>query len=246
MLNWQDRLEKAGLSTNEAKTYLALLENGPLSCGPLCKKTGSYRVMTYDTIERLSKRGLVSHFNKNNRRVFRAEPPEKMLEAIREQEFETRLLVSDLSALRPSSVQEETVILYEGHYGVKTAQENYFATMKTGSGEYLMFGASLQLHEKLDAFFNFFHQRRSQMKVPARLLFNENNRPYGQLKKKYRPVQVRYMPENVITPSWTSIYENEMLIGIMGERPVALFTKNKQMADSFRNYFELMWKLGKE
>ncbi len=245
MVNWEERLGRLDFSPNEAKVYLALLELGPSSCGPICQKTGLYRVMAYNVLENLLAKGLISYFTKNNRRTFHVESPEKILDAIKEQEFEAGLLVADLKKIRPSEKKDEGVRLYEGLYGVRAAQENYFEIMEKGRGEYLMFGASLQLHEKLDTFFNYFHQRRSSLKIRARLLFNENNRAYGNLKKKFGPVEVRYMPENVITPSWTSVYGDTVLIGIFGDKPLALSVNNQKLAESFRNYFELMWRLGK-
>lgn len=243
--NLQARLQEAGFSPNEAKVYLALLELGPSPVGPIMHATGLYRVITYDVLEKLLQKGLVSYFIRNNRRQFRAESPEKIWEAAKAAQDQARQLSFELSRIQPSSEQKQ-VLVYEGIAGIKAAQENYFKIMRKGQGEYLMFGASLALHEKLDSFFNYFHERRSKMRVPARLLFNESNRQYGELKKKYPPVKVRYMPSNTITPSWVSIYTDMMLIGVLDEEPFAFFIQNKKVVQSYRDYFELLWKMGKK
>lgn len=245
MLSWEERFAFLGYSKNEAQVFLCLLEGGPSTCGPICQRTGLYRVMVYQVLEKLSRRGLVSYFLRNNRRVFQAENPDKILSELTERQFQASGLVSDLKLLSPRPSASDGVCLYEGIYGIKSAQENYLASMEQKKGEYLMFGASFALHERMDAFFNYFHERRSRLSIPARLLFNENGRPFGRLKKKYAPVQVRYLPQNVITPSWTSIYDDKMLIGVFKEKPVALFIQDPVLVDSYRNYFELLWKQGR-
>lgn len=241
----EEKLVEAGFSRNESKVYLALLELSPSPVGAIMRKTGLYRVIAYDALQKLAKNGFVSYFLKNNWRQFRAEDPEKIWEAAKAREAEAKTLARELSSIQPSVLPARQAVIYDGYTGIKAAQENYFKIMKKGAGEYLMFGASLQLHEKLDSFFNYFHERRGKLKIKARLLFNEDNRAYGDLKKKFKPVKVRYMPENIITPSWISMYGDMMLIGVIDEEPFAFFIKNEKVTESYKKYFELLWKLGK-
>ena len=243
----EERLGELGFSANEAKAYLALLEIGPSPVGQLMRATGLYRVMAYDVLEKLSRKGLASYFVKNGRRQYLAESPDKILEAARAREAEAKSLAEELRGLKPKEAGEKQALLYERLAGIRSAQENYFGIMGKGAkDEYLMLGASLALHEKLDAFFNYFHERRARMGVRARLLFNEDNRKYGKMKEKYKPVEVRYMPKNVITPSWISMYGDMMLIGVSGDEPMAFFIRNRPVVESYRNYFELLWKLAKK
>ena len=236
-----DSLTELGLSKNEAKIYLALLELGHSTTGPIIKKSGLYRVIVYDTLEKLLKSGLVSYSIKRNRKLFEAEEPNKILELIKNKEILAKSVVEQLEKLRPKKPLEQGAFIYEGWNGIKSAQENYFKEMKKSEGEYLMVGASRELHKKLDAYFNYFHERRSKLGVPAKLLFNENNRTFGNLKKRFKPVQVKFMPKKVITPSWISTYKDMTLIGIAEDTPTAFFIKNKSVAESYKQYFYFMW-----
>ena len=157
-------------------------------------------------------------------------------------------VVERLEKVRIEKSAEQGASIYEGWRGIRAAQENYLKEMKPGSkGEYLMVGASRQLHKKLDAYFNYFHERRAKMKIPAKLLFNENNREFGKLKGEYAPVEIRYMPKKVITPSWMSTYKEMVLIGVAEEgMPMAIFIKNRAVAESYRQYFYFMWEKSKE
>ena len=234
-------LIEVGLSENEAKVYIALLELGASTTGPIIKKSGLYRVIVYDTLNKLMKLGLVNYSLKRNRKQFEAENPKQILELIKNKEITAKRLVENLQKINIEKPYEQGASVYEGWRGVQAAQENYFKEMKKGEGEYVMVGASRQLHKKLDDFFNYFHERRSKIGIPAKLLFNENNRKFGNLKKRYKPVQIRFMPKKIITPSWVSTYKDMVLIGVAEDNPMAFFIKNKAVAESYRQYFYFMW-----
>jgi len=240
-------LRELGLSKREAQVYLALLQEGQSGAGKLLKRTGLYRVILYDTLENLVKKGLVSFFELNRRKQFIAEDPEKLIEELKIKQKIAGELVQKLHNLHSAETSERIIRLYEGFRGIKSCQQNYFEEFsRKPGGEYLMIGASFQLHETLDAFFNGFHERRAKVGVKARLLFNPDNRKFGELKKKFSLTQVRYLPANVFTPSWLSMYGDVVLIGVMDENPLAIFIKNKRIADSYRNYFEIMWKASRK
>ena len=65
-------LEELGLTKNESKVYLALLELGSTAAGPLIKKIGMHRAAVYDIIDLLTGKGLVSYVIKANRKYFEA------------------------------------------------------------------------------------------------------------------------------------------------------------------------------
>ena len=237
-----DDLEVIGFSLNEAKVYLALLALGPSSTGPVIKESGLYRVMVYDILEKLLQKGLVNYSIQRNRKVFEAEDPDKLLAVLKEKEESSKKLVMKLRTLKAEPKMDKAIKVYEGWSGVKSAQENYFRIMKRGAGgEYLMVGASRQLHKRLDGFFNDFHERRSHLGIPAKLLFNENNRQFGKVKLRFKPVQVRFMPKGTITPSWVSTFKDMVLIGVSEDSPMAMVVKNPAVAESYRQYFNWMW-----
>ena len=65
-------LKEAGLTDNESKVYLALIDLGPSLAGQIARKTGMHRRTVYDTIEMLIEKGLIGYIQKNNRKLFYA------------------------------------------------------------------------------------------------------------------------------------------------------------------------------
>ncbi|MDD9954587.1 MAG: hypothetical protein OXR66_09745 [Candidatus Woesearchaeota archaeon] len=237
-----EQLQELGLSENEAAVYHALLQLGPSTVGPITKKAHLYRVIVYDTLEKLMRRGLVTYSLKRNWKYFTAENPRRLVEMMQEKQKTAAKLAKELEQIQADVEIAQGAFIYEGWNGIRTAQEQYFSEMKSNAGgEYLMVGASKSLHKRLDAFFNEFHRKRAKIGVPAKLLFNENNRRAGKLKAKYQPATVRFMPKKVVTPSWISTYKDMVLIGVAEGAPMAFLIKNTAVAESYRHYFYFMW-----
>ena len=69
------QLRELGLSENEAKVYLAMLELGPATVLEIAAKALMNRPTVYVQIESLKQRGLVSTQSKGKKQIFIAESP---------------------------------------------------------------------------------------------------------------------------------------------------------------------------
>src|SRR3989338_8148629 len=94
-------LEKLGLTGNEVKVYLALLRLGSVTAGEIIKSTNLHRAGTYDTLERLMEKGLVSYVIRANRKYFEAASPKNFLGVLERKEEELRKERSELLKIVP-------------------------------------------------------------------------------------------------------------------------------------------------
>ncbi|KPJ85350.1 hypothetical protein AMJ57_03420 [Parcubacteria bacterium SG8_24] len=118
-------LQSLGLLDSEIDTYLAALENGPDTAIELAKLTGLSRQAVYTAIETLSKRGLMSSSLEGKRKMFAAEPPDKLLAYARRKDAEMHERVRDLERLVPelemrTGGERPVVKVFEGKEGMKT------------------------------------------------------------------------------------------------------------------------------
>ena len=79
-------LKEAGLTEGEIKVYLALLELGSSTTGPIIEKSRIARSIVYQILNKLEQKGLVSHVTKAKRKHYQAAEPNKILEYIDERE----------------------------------------------------------------------------------------------------------------------------------------------------------------
>ena len=70
--------EAVGLTPNETKVYLALVDLGTAQAGQITEKSGVHRRNVYDAISRLMEKGIISYVNVNNKKLFSPVNPKKI------------------------------------------------------------------------------------------------------------------------------------------------------------------------
>jgi sugar-specific transcriptional regulator TrmB len=228
-------LEQAGMTSSEAKIYLALLELGSSLAGAITRKTGLHRRSVYDAIERLIQKGLVSYIKKNNRKYFEAATPQRLLENIKEKEDNVKEILPELEAKYKFVQEKAETVFYRGKQALKTVFDDQ---IKEGK-EILIFGAASNADEIIKYYFPRYDRERIAKKIKIKAIFNEK------LKKKPALAEIKYLPKEYRTHTATNIYGNKVAIILWSEEPFAILINQKEIADSYRNYFELMWKIAK-
>src|SRR3989339_1338498 len=71
-------LQELGLTHNESKIYLALLEQGCVTAGKVTEKCHLHRANVYDALQKLVEAGLVSFILKENIKYYQVTNPENL------------------------------------------------------------------------------------------------------------------------------------------------------------------------
>ncbi|MDD5145177.1 MAG: helix-turn-helix domain-containing protein [Candidatus Pacebacteria bacterium] len=120
-------LRKIGLTEKEVSVYLAGLELGPSSVQTIASKTGITRPTTYEIIRKLNEKDLFTELFENKRRLFAANPPEKLLNILRikkrESEEKEREFVRIIAALESKYVKSNGVKEYKEKEGFEALRE---------------------------------------------------------------------------------------------------------------------------
>ena len=230
-------LEKVGLTRNEAKIFLTLLEHGPLLAGIISRKSGIHRRTVYDSLERLIKKGLVSYIVTNNRKYFEAANPERVMQILKEKEESIADIMPKLLVKYKFSKEKQETVFYKGKNGLKTVFEDQIAVGK----EILILGASPIANKTLKYYFHWFDKRRKQKGISVRMITQR-----GAVFPKIPLCKKRFIPKRYSSPSAINIYGNRVAIILWSEEaPFAILIKNKEIADGYKKYFELMWEVAK-
>lgn len=232
----REMLKETGLTDSETKVYLALLEAGPSLAGRISRKTGIHRRNIYDITERLIKKGLIGYIVKNNRKLFEAANPERFLEKLREREHEFQEALPGLKDLYEKTKEKQETNFYTGREGLKTI----FQDQLEGSKEVLILGASHSAFEVLPFYFKWYDIDRQKKKIKVRIIASE------QLKKKIPLAEIHYLPQKYASPLAINIYKDKVAMILWKKEPLAIVIKNLEIAESYKKYFELMWKVAKK
>jgi sugar-specific transcriptional regulator TrmB len=241
-----DILEDFGLSEAEAKVYLALLEIGSTLAGPLIKKTGLHRGTTYQILQRLIEKGLVSFVIKSGKRYFEATDPNRFLEILKEKEEKIQEILPSLIKRRRLSKEKQEVTVYSGYNGIKTVCENILEELK-GGGEYLDFGVSGLFREIMGPYWDLWQRKKKKYKIKSKCIFDESLKEKNPALLRDYFGQARFHSSKFKSLTDTMIYNDKVVLFIWtANPPIAVVIQNKENADSYKNQFNLMWKYSKK
>ena len=241
-------LEKLGLSKGEVKVYSALLKLGESTITAITTNSGVTKSKIYDILDKLIKKGFVGYNLKDNIKHFFVNDPrnlidflEKKEEDIQKSKKEIESIMPALLAQRNTSSVNRIAEIYQGFNGMKTVREELLHTFSKG-GTLLVLGAPKVANDKWEGWLLDFHKERTKKGVGMRIIYNSDAKEYGRLRKKMKDTEVRYFSEGLNSPNWIDIFPEAVMITIIIEEPIVFLIRNKEIANSFRAYFEIMWK----
>lgn len=235
----EKQLQELGLTNNEIKIYLALIELGSLIAGKISRKTGIHRRTVYDAMERLIEKGLVSYIVKNNRKYFEAVNPQRLLTLVEEKKEAIKEILPKLEQQFNFKKEKQETLFFKGKLGVKSAFEDQIEESK----EILIYGASPLAYKILRFYFPHYDRRRIEKKIKVKLIFDSSSRDKI---KKIPLAEIRYLPKDYASPTATNIYGNKVMIVLWSEDPIAILIHQKEIADSYRKYFNILWNAAKK
>ena len=139
----------------------------------------------------------------------------------------------------PKPKEKPKVEVYEGKEGVKTVFND---ALKEGK-EFLCFGSTGISPGIIPYELTHFHKQRIKRKIPWRVIYNDDKfgRKRGQEASKWPYSTVKYMEKT--SPTTTYCYSNKVAIVLwIKERLLAIMIQDKIIANSYKDFFEILWK----
>ncbi len=241
-------LERIGLTKNDRKVYLVLLEIGSATVSDLVKKTALHRSYVYDILDKLIDLGLVSFIIKNNKKYFNTENPDRILQIIKNKEVEIKESQSEISKILPDLIKRQQIAIekqeakiFIGKEGIKSILEDILKVEK----DFVAFGAEGKFKDIYKWYFDNWQKRRAKLGIKYKIVYNnklKGKRPT----KEQKLVEVRFLPEKYEFPATTIVYKNNVAIIIWDVSPIGFVLESEKAVRSFLGYFDLLWMIGKE
>jgi len=244
-------LERIGLTKSEIGVYLALLKLGQTTAGPIVDEARVTRSKIYDILERLKNKGLVSYITKQSTKYFSAADPHTILHYLDEKESEIKEEKSSVLKILPQLLLEQSLSgaknVAEIFVGIRGMQNAFTQLVQAfdSTEVYYAFGAgSGENTAQMQVFFSRLHHERLKKKVRTKIIFTESSRGVFRSQEKSLFVQAKYVANT--TPAAINIYKNYVVIAILNKEPITILINNQETADSFREYFNVMWNVAKK
>jgi sugar-specific transcriptional regulator TrmB len=246
-------LKQIGLTDSEIKVYLALLDLGDSTRGSIVEKSGISGSKVYDVLEKLQTKGLVAIYTKNKVKHFKPTNPKQILyyledkrAEIRDIEDEAKEILPKLLAQFKASKEEHEVELLIGLKGLEVIFREQIEIMKAGEINYVIGGTRGSEEEAVVAFFQKIHLLREKKKIKSKMLYNLRQRENTEKffgTKLYPHSTTKYIKHS--SPVSINIYKDRVVSIVFGKTVTAVHIKSKDIANSFLEYFNILWKTAK-
>jgi len=232
-----------GLSKNEAKIFITLLDIGPAAAGDIAEKSKVHRTNVYDAIERLVEKGLVSYITKENKKLFEAKDPENLIDYLKEKEAKIQQILPQLKLSKQLAGKKNQAFLSEGLPAAKRLLDDF---LRTGETIYC-YGVPKIASDVMKPFLTNFHKRRTAKKIVMKHIYNDDAVERIKELKKMPYTPIRVLPKEYNSPVATDICGDKVaLILWSSTNPLIVTIESKEIADSYKRYFELLWSIARD
>lgn len=242
----EERLIKLGLQKNPATVYLALLKAGPSKAQPLIQATGLHRMLVYNALEDLGKRGLVTVTHQGRARIFRAEDPLVLIEQTKKLRELADNIVPELRILQKNPSEEVSIRTLQGKEGFRVNLEDLIeSAAKHKRGEICIIGGArdTDFYEATDEWYEAYIALLERKQVRKRLLAPVSYS--SEFKKKFaseKNTELRTLSKGLSSPTYTRITKDMVSIELYKPQLTIIQIKNPTVAQAYLDSFELLWK----
>jgi sugar-specific transcriptional regulator TrmB len=239
-------LKELGLSDEEAKVYLAIIELGGGYVSTIAKKSGVNRVACYHTLGKLLDRGIITSLEKDRVKFFAVENVKTLADKQRELLKKAEKIVPELSALVNKSAYKPKTQYFEGLNSIK----NIFEDMLTTKSEILGYTNLADLPKVLpEDFLKDYAKRKIDLKIKTRMLSPISSNGLKYLNKYYPKdfdknlVEILYVNSKQFPFEYEiNIYGNKVaIVSLNPEEMIGLIIESHIYANTERAIFNLAW-----
>lgn len=244
-------LESLGLSINESKIYETLLDLGESSITSIATKAKIHRRNVYDAIQRLVDKGLVFQIFSSNETSYNAVDPDKLVELSEERQEQLETILPELKKKFVERLAPEEAYIYRGLEGQKNVWRD---VLRVGKESYFIGAKGNWFDPRLDAARNAFFREANRKKIKFIQLFEQEvKEKIPNFPKHFiGDLKYRFLPKKYSTNSAIHIFGDYVVtytgisIKHTNDDIVFFVIRSKNLADSYRTWFEYMWEQSKE
>ncbi len=234
----------AGLSERESQLYLAGLQLGSAPASEYAKRTGLNRITTYNELENLVRRGMVTLQKKVRGKWYAPVAPEYLAVEARKNADALQRALPELRSLRGSKERKPEVRFFEGWEGVQRVYEDTL----TAKGELLNFANSAVVRRFWPQYDEEYVAERVRRGIRLRGISPDDaagRRVHGEDREKLR--EIRLIPAREFDfKNEINIYGSKVAICSFGGGQSAdvfgVIIESKEVSETQRQIFEMAWR----
>jgi sugar-specific transcriptional regulator TrmB len=227
-----EELMNVGFTKNEAKVYSLLSKEGDLSAPKIANILNIDRRTVYDTLNHLLKKGKVSKRSIQNKDVYSSTDIELINKEIYENYLDFKKIIPEL---KKSEKEKSKVNILLGLNAIKILVNKALEE----KDEILLLGRGGYLAEQL--------KNSKYQYVPKLAKLNWRMIQTSDYSNNFfKPKSIRFLPENVTFETAFLTFSDKVYLFSKSEEIMLIEIIDKNFSKTFKEYFNIFWKISKE
>jgi sugar-specific transcriptional regulator TrmB len=237
----EQQLKELGLTDNEVKIYLILLEHGMMNPSEISQKLGLHRGYVYDALERMQEKEVVNVILKTNKKFYQATSPQNLIELLKFRLESFEKAVPDLMKLATLKKEETKVELHRGKRVYRVLIKDMVSTLKKNDVAYLVgIDEDVLMQEVEPIYLKQYLNAMKSRKIKEKIIIKT-----GATKVKNPNLEYKELDSKYIGKTAQIIYNDKVAIFILGTPYYLIVIENKEVAETYKKQFNLLWNIAK-
>jgi sugar-specific transcriptional regulator TrmB len=238
---YEEQLKELGLTDNEVKIYLLLLKEGSMNPSEISQKLNLHRGYIYDALERMHKKEVVNSILKNNKKYFQSNNPDNLIEILKSKLENLKKIIPKLKEISNKNKESTTVELHKGEKIYRILFRDIISSMKKDE-EILIIGIDEEIltSEVEPIYLEQYLHMIEKKKIKEKIIIKKDKK-----KLKFKSLTYKELEPELIGNTAQIIYKDNVANFILGDPNYLIITRNKEVAETYKKHFEILWKKAK-
>ena len=235
-----DVLRSLGLTKTEVSIYMDLLRHKSSTAQDISKRVNIYRSNAYESLRRLKKRGFVSEVNDNDKTLFLAGNPNIMTEFVKQKAVEVEEVIPLMKEMMETPNKKEEVSIFHGIVNLRSKLLGILELKKPIFIYDIPDDITIKMGE---VFVDNFHKERIRKKIFLKGIYVKDVERMG-IVNKMPYTEARFL-SGKDTSVYTLICDNCVFFIVFGDPLTVIEINSKDIAESHKHKFEILWESAK-
>ena len=226
-------LSPLGFTNRESKIYITLLKLGKTTVKEIAKSSGLHRTNIYDILEQLKEKGIISYIKEGKTTFYEVSNPQNLYGYVEDKKKFLDSVFPEIEKFYNKPLSDVNIEVFKGKEGMKIAFKDM---IKTKENIYA-YGVNAQLRNYMPIFWKQWVREIKENNIKFQAIFTQRvGNPSD--------FDIKYVSKELSSPVSTVIYGDKVNINIWEPSIVSIVIHSSLVAYSYKQHFDLLWKLG--
>jgi len=202
-----------------------------------------HRNIVYETLDKLTAKQMVMKMVKKNIAIFAPTDPTRILELQKEKLAVAESVVPKLKTI--ANVKQE-IVIHEGLEGFRNFNLDLVRKVKPDTVLHVLGAVGDKWYELMGEKYAAYERLRLKKHFWFKMVEYNRESKIDKAKKADQYYAVRVIPAKLETPANVLVWDDSIALQIFEEPISVIEIKNPSVAKAYLNYFNLLWKQGKD